>query len=528
MFTGEERRAEQKEEKEDKGMLVLELNRENIEYDVYSLVKAFYPEEQIAVLMPESREKTRAELAGKVNIRVEAGEEHAGLWIEGREYSWSAETHGIRRENFSGDETGSAAYARQVKLGFKCFLYETLCRETGKTLPWGNLIGIRPTKLAYGMLEEEKSREEILDFYRDVHQVSTQKAELALEIAERERKLLADIHYEEGYSLYIGIPFCPTTCLYCSFTSYPIGGYRKQTDSYLDCLIKELEAVSVLCRERILDSVYIGGGTPTTLEPGQLDRLLTSLKELFDFETVKEFTVEAGRADSITEEKLRVLYRHGVSRISVNPQTMKQETLDIIGRRATVGQVKEAYALARKVGFDNINMDLILGLPGELEEDVQRTMDSVAALAPDSLTVHSLAIKRASRLNQWIQENGVRMLHNTDETMKIAAEGAKRLGLVPYYLYRQKNMSGNFENVGYAREGKLGLYNILIMEEKQSIVACGAGSITKRVYPDGRIERCENVKDVALYIEKIDEMIERKQKLFAEDASFLLRSDKLS
>lgn len=498
-------------------MLVLELNRENIEYDVYSLVKAFYPEEQVAVLMPESRQKNREELVDKVNIRVELQEDQAKLWMEDRDYYWKADAHGILRQNFPAGEDGDAEYTRQVKLGFKCFLYDVLCQETGKTLPWGNLIGIRPTKIAYGMLEEGKSRQEILDFYREKHQVSTEKAELAFDIAERERQLLSGIHYEKGYSLYIGIPFCPTTCLYCSFTSYPIGGYRKQVDSYLDCLIRELEAVSELCQGRILDSVYIGGGTPTTLEPEQLDRLLARLKELFDFETVKEFTVEAGRADSITEEKLRVLYRHGVTRISVNPQTMKQETLDIIGRRASVAQVEEAYALARKVGFDNINMDLILGLPGELEEDVQRTVDRVVELAPDSLTVHSLAIKRASRLNQWIQENGVAMLHNTDETMEIAAEGAKRLGLVPYYLYRQKNMSGNFENVGYARKGRLGLYNILIMEEKQTIVACGAGSITKRVFPDGRIERCENVKDVKLYIEKIEEMIERKQKLFAEE-----------
>ena len=252
------------------------------------------------------------------------------------------------------------------------------------------------------------------------------------------------------------------------------------------------------------------------MEPEQLDRLLGSLKSLFDFSTVKEFTVEAGRADSITRDRLEVLRRHGVGRISVNPQTMNQETLDIIGRKASVAQVEEAYALARQVGFDNINMDLILGLPGETEEDVRHTIDRVTELAPDSLTVHSLAIKRASRLASWIQENGVSMLRNTDETMRIAAEGAERLDMKPYYLYRQKNMSGNFENVGYAKEGKFGLYNILIMEEVQTIVALGAGSITKRVYPDGRIERCENVKEVAQYIERIDEMIERKRRLFTD------------
>ena len=258
-----------------------------------------------------------------------------------------------------------------------------------------------------------------------------------------------------------------------------------------------------------MDSVYIGGGTPTTLEAEQLDRLITALKEKFDFSTVKEFTVEAGRADSITREKLEVLKKHQVDRISINPQTMKQETLQIIGRRHTVEQVVEAYKLAREIGFENINMDLILGLPGELEEDVQNTIDRVVELAPDSLTVHSLAIKRASKLSQWILEHGVKTLRNTDETMKIAAAGAKKLGMDPYYLYRQKNMSGNFENVGYAKPGKYGLYNILIMEEKQTIVALGAGSISKVVLPDGRIERCDNVKDVALYIEKIDEMLDR-------------------
>ena len=485
-------------------MLIVDLNKENFEYDVQALVKAFYPEEQVTVLTPETREDRRREMAGKARLKIEIKEDGAELVLDGESCSFRQE---IANRGF--------------KDGFKRFLYNVLSRATGKTLPWGNLTGIRPTKIAYGMLEQGRSDKYILEYYRQNHYVSQEKAELSLEIAKREKKLLSGIHYHGGYSLYIGIPFCPTTCLYCSFTSFPIAGYRELVDKYLDCLIREMELMAHGMKGQILDSVYIGGGTPTTLEPEQLDRLLTKLKSLFDFSTVQEFTVEAGRADSITEEKLKVLYAHGVSRISVNPQTMKQETLDVIGRRASVKQVEQAYALARKVGFDNINMDLILGLPGELEADVQHTVDRVVELAPDSLTVHSLAIKRASKLNQWIQENGSAMLHNTDETMAIAAEGARQLGLVPYYLYRQKNMSGNFENVGYAREGKLGLYNILIMEEVQTIVALGAGSITKKVSrraaDDGSesilIERCENVKEVTLYIEKIDEMIVRKQKL---------------
>ena len=503
-----------REEREGIGMLVIELDRENYEYDVQALVKAFFPEEQVEVLLPESRADKREKLSGEVKIRVAAGEKQVEVFI-------SPELCDRGRAEDSGSGTGDGRVAvfdggNACKEGFKEFFYCTLSRITGRELPWGMLTGIRPTKIAYGMLEEGKSRQEIAEHYRRKYFVSSKKAELATDIAERERRLLAGVHYEGGYSLYIGIPFCPTTCLYCSFTSYPIAGYRKKADAYLDCLLQEAKYVAERLRGKILDSVYVGGGTPTTLEPEQLDRLLSGLRELYDFGTVREFTVEAGRADSITEEKLKVLYRHGVTRISVNPQTMKQETLELIGRKASVEQVEEAYAMARKVGFDNINMDIILGLPGENPEDVQHTIDRLVELSPDSLTVHSLAVKRASGLSQWIQENGTSMLRNTDETMDIAAEGAAKLGMAPYYLYRQKNMSGNFENVGYAREGKLGLYNILIMEEKQTILALGAGSISKRVYLDGRIERCENVKDVALYIEKIDEMIERKRRLLTD------------
>ncbi len=478
--------------------MIVKLNEDTFEYDVHSIVKAFYAEEQVKVITPRSKDWGMLTPETEVSVAIEMQENGAILAVDGEKYEFSTENV-------------------PFKDAFKRFLYRSLSEHTKKTLPWGNLTGIRPTKIAYGLYEEGKIDEEIIDYYKEKHYVSEEKARLSLDIAKREKKLLETIHYEGGYSLYIGIPFCPTTCLYCSFTSFPIGGYRKVVDKYVDCLIQEMEFVADIYKDKILDTVYIGGGTPTTLEPEQLDKLISRLKELFDFSTVKEFTVEAGRADSITEDKLKVLYAHGVSRISVNPQTMNQCTLDMIGRKATVDQVLEAYALARKVGFDNINMDLILGLPGEKEEDVQYTIDKVVELAPDSLTVHSLAIKRASKLSQWIIENGVSTLHNTDETMKIAAEGARKLQLVPYYLYRQKNMSGNFENVGYAAEGKLGIYNILIMEEKQTIVALGAGSITKRVFPDGRIERADNVKDVNLYIEKIEEMIERKRKLLNEE-----------
>ncbi len=496
-------------------MLTIQLNRANFEYDVNSLVRAFYPGETVAVLTPEStphrrehtaQEQKRRQQEGEslLAVAVELSDEGAVLRLGGRVYEW--------RYKASGAERDELEYKHECKR----FLYRSLCDHTGRELPWGSLTGIRPTKIAYGMLEQGRSGQEILEVFENHYQVSHEKALLGLEIAGREREILRDVHTGQGYSLYIGIPFCPTTCLYCSFTSYPIAGYRRMTDAYVDCLIKEMEYVSKRMAGSVPDSVYIGGGTPTTLEPEQLDRLLSALRERFDLDAVKEFTVEAGRADSITKDKLAVLARHGVGRISVNPQTMKQETLDIIGRRASVDQVIAAFRLAREAGFTNINMDLILGLPGETEADVQRTIDRVAELAPDSLTVHSLAVKRASRLGAWIQENGIEALKNTDKTMAIAAEGARRMGMEPYYLYRQKNMSGNFENVGYAKPGKYGLYNILIMEEVQTIVALGAGSITKVVWPDGRIERCDNVKDVGLYIDRLSEMLARKEALLAE------------
>ena len=491
-------------------MLVITLNKTIYEYDIHSIVKAFFPEKTVKVVTPDTDREKAVELAGAAEAlqgSVEFADSLVMFCLAGQSYDW----------NWMEElPAGTEAFSQEYKDAFKGFLYQCLCEYTGKTLPWGNMTGIRPTKIAMSLLLEGKSHEEIMAYYQDKHYVSEEKARLSIDIAERERKLLSTLHYEDGYSLYIGIPFCPTTCLYCSFTSYPIAAHKKRVEQYIDCLIKEMDYVREVYKDKILDTVYIGGGTPTTLEADQLDRLITALKERFDFNTVQEFTVEAGRADSITREKLEVLYRHGVDRISVNPQTMNHCTLDTIGRRHTVEQVMEAYQMARETGFTNINMDLILGLPGEDVAEVTHTIEEVQKLNPDSLTVHSLAIKRASRLAQWIQSHGISCIHNTDETMSIAVEGARSMDMKPYYLYRQKNMSGNFENVGYAREGKFGIYNILIMEELQTIVALGAGSITKLVCPDGRIERCDNVKDVELYINQIDEMIERKRSLLSE------------
>ena len=484
-------------------MIIVKCNKNEYAYDVHSLVKAFYPAEEVKVF--EEGEKSLSSDGHLPELFIFFTEDKIEVTI-----SENGEEKAKQDTILNGDEE-RAAY----KNALKHLLYSILSGYTGKELPWGNLTGIRPTKIPYSMLENGKDKDEIVAYMKEMYNCSDKKAMLAYDIAKREREILSQIHYEQGYSLYIGIPFCPTTCLYCSFTSYSIASCRNKVDAYLSALEKEIDYVAEAFKDKTMDSLYIGGGTPTTLEAEQLDRLLSYVAKKLDLSTVLEYTVEAGRADSITRAKLEVLKKHGVTRISVNPQTMKEETLKLIGRRHTVEQVKEAFALAREIGFDNINMDLILGLPNENKEDVEETLRQVKELNPDSLTVHSLAIKRASKMSQWIQEKGIQCLNNTDETMESSAKTAKEMDMEPYYLYRQKNMSGNFENVGYAREGKYGIYNILIMEEMQSIVALGAGTVSKNVMGEGRIERCDNVKDVDLYIAQIDEMIERKRKLYS-------------
>lgn len=479
-------------------MITVFINKPQFEYDIHSLVKAFYPGEDVKVEYIEKDNRCIC-LTENADIRIGFEEEEIVMELADKILSVS-HSRGSERP--------------VLKNRLKQLIYKGLSSYLGKDLPWGTLTGIRPTKIPMQMLTEGIKEEQILKDMKETYYISGEKGSLAIDIAKRERRLLSSLHYKDGYSLYIGIPFCPTTCLYCSFTSYPIAAWKDRVCHYLEALEREMAYVSEEYKNKILDTVYIGGGTPTTLKPEELDRLLSLIERYFDLRGVQEYTAEAGRADSITRDKLKVLKKHKITRISVNPQTMKAETLKIIGRRHTPEQVKEVFALAREEGFDNINMDIILGLPGEEKEDVIYTLEEIKKLKPDSLTVHSLAVKRASELNRWIEEHGISSLHNTDEIMRLAAQAAEDMGMKPYYLYRQKNMSGNFENVGYAQPGKEGIYNILIMEEVQTIAALGAGSISKVVYPDGRIERADSVKDAALYIERIDEMIERKRRLF--------------
>lgn len=477
-------------------MISVLINTAKFEYDIHSLVKAFFPKEDVKVVTEDSDPSLEE---GTV-YRVHYGETEFSFY----EGDTLLGTEPVKPDADRIDE----------KNAVKRLVYRALSARTGRTLVWGDLTGIRPTKIPRKMLDEGKSEAEILSYMKDTYLVGDEKSALALDIAKREREILKPLR-DKGYSIYIGIPFCPTTCLYCSFTSNPIAMWRDRVSEYLNALKKEIDFTAHARAGQIIDTVYIGGGTPTTLSAEELDELLSYMEERLDLRNLLEFTVEAGRADSITVDKLAVLHRHRVTRISVNPQTMNQKTLDLIGRRHTVEDVVRAFNDARTVGFDNINMDIILGLPGEDTAEVTHTIDEIVKLRPDSLTVHSLAIKRGSRLYEWILNQGYATMVNTDATMAIAAEGAERLDMKPYYLYRQKNMAGNFENTGYAREGAYGIYNILIMEELEPIVAMGPGSVSKVITREGRLVRSDNVKDVAEYIARIDEMLDRKKELFS-------------
>lgn len=472
-------------------MINIFLKEEFYAYDAFHIAKAFFPDEEI---------KQHIVCDGKVLLQMKK-EEEILLELE--------------------EALGNTKKEKKSFVNKK--IYKELYKYTGKELAWGLLTGVRPTKLAMKKVEEGCTDEETVQWFQEQYMVTEKKAKLGVEIAKREKALLEQLDYENGYSLYVGIPFCPSICSYCSFSSYPLQEWTNQVDRYLDALCKEISFVGEVSKEKKLNTVYIGGGTPTTLEADQLDRLLTHMEETFSYEELKEFTVEAGRPDSITREKLEVLRKHQISRISVNPQTMQQKTLDVIGRKHTVQDVIDIFHMARELGFENINMDLIAGLTGENLSDMKDTLERVKELEPDSLTVHSLAIKRAARLGKT---EGYREQLSTAEELsqmiELAADYAKEMDLVPYYLYRQKNIAGNFENVGYAKVDKAGIYNILIMEEKQSIIAVGAGASTKIVLPKGKeipdkktgelknIVRVENVKDVTEYMARIDEMIERK------------------
>ncbi len=452
-----------------------------------------------------------------------------GAWAEPKRFRFTlGETDGRYVCRFTGDgrtETLSVPIPEDEDARLKALhrkraarrlckqtLY-ALCRAlTGIHPPWGSMTGVRPTHLLYEAMAEGLTAEEAAARVMRTFDLTAEKAALLTEIAQVQSLLPPPD--DRWMDVYVGIPFCATRCAYCSFSSGEIGR-GTLVEPYLTALFHEMEEGAALLKAsgRTLRAVYVGGGTPTALSEGQVARLLTQLMRCFP--DALEYTVEAGRPDSVTPGKLRAIHDAGVKRISINPQTMNDRTLAVIGRAHTAAQVEEAYAMARAADIHHINMDVIAGLPGENEADFARTMDAALRLRPESLTVHTLAIKRSSRLHL---ENAP--LPDGETAAGMVRQGlqtARALGMRPYYLYRQKYMAGNQENVGYALPGHACQYNVDIMEETTHILAMGAGGISKRVYPEeGRIGRAPNVSNIEQYIERVDEMLARKRALFLD------------
>ncbi len=390
-------------------------------------------------------------------------------------------------------------------------IYRDLSGYTGKSPKWGILTGIRPVKLAGELLDRGEDPEQVL---KDLYLVDASKAALVRDILDYQREK-AGKPGPKSLSVYIGIPFCPTRCLYCSFTSNQIE--QEQMEPYLNALCKEISYAGTAAKAAgyNVETLYFGGGTPTSLSANQLDMLLTKVSDAFALGGVREYTVEAGRPDTITEDKLQVLFDHGVDRISINPQSMKQKTLDLIGRRHTVEDVYKAFELAWKTGIEVINTDLIAGLPEETVDDFKESLEEIIRLGAGNITLHTLAVKRASKLKELDENFNYRDEELRENMLVWAHERLKDCGYRPYYLYRQKHTSGNTENTGFCKDDRPGLYNIRIMEEAQSNLALGAGGISKIYFPaENRLERVANVSNYEIYIDRIDDMIDRKRKGF--------------
>ena len=383
-----------------------------------------------------------------------------------------------------------------------------------KTIPWGTLVGIRPVKRVVNMLLAGKNDEEVLKILKEDYEVSDKKAELSLSIAKTELSVISDIP-ENAVSLYIDIPFCPSKCVYCSFASMPVSEMKDFIEPYLYALYDELDTIKKIIDELNLSiiSVYIGGGTPTSILSIELDNLLNKIHSTFDLTACREFTIEAGRPDTITRSKLEVMKKHGVDRISINPQSMNDKTLSVIGRKHSVEQIYNAYNLAREIGFKCINMDIIAGLPQETYEEFTNTVDKVIELTPENITVHTMSIKRAARLNQNGDFDSLPVNDTVDKMVDYAHLKLGENGYNPYYLYRQKNILGDLENTGFFKGNTEGLYNICMMEEVRTVISAGVGAVTKLVKGD-RIERIFNVKDVREYLNRAEEMRKRKDYIY--------------
>ena len=468
----------------------LYVKNHNFHFELENLTRLFFPNEKITVIRDSSEPQPPCiytEVSDKITISVNIG-------------SFNKSETAVKKLTDDDNELVSAQ-----------LLYKLLCDFTGLTQPWGILTGVRPVKLLRRLAEESSEEQAVKKFEKDFF-VSNEKIALSRETEHNERKIL-ELSKPESSSLYVGIPFCPSRCSYCSFVMASIERAEKLIEPYTKLLCEEVKLTAEIANKfgLRLETVYFGGGTPTTLSAEQLDTVLGTVNNSFDMSTCREFTVEAGRPDTIDIAKLFALKENKVDRISINPQTVNDEVLKTIGRKHTAQQFFDAFELARKCGFDNINTDLIAGLPTDTPESFKNSLDSIVRLNAECITVHTLCMKRASRLTT----EGVTLdLQQARDAREMLAYTQNILGqneYIPYYMYRQSRMVGNLENVGWSKKGFESLYNVYVMDETHTILACGSGGVTKlkRNNPD-YLERIFNFKYPYEYIDRFDELIQRK------------------
>ena len=468
----------------------LYVKNHNFHFELENLTRLFFPNEKITVIRDFSEPQPPyiyTEVSDKITISVNIG-------------SFNKSETAVKKLTDDDNELVSAQ-----------LLYKLLCDFTGLTQPWGILTGVRPVKLLRRLAEESNEEQAVKKFEKDFF-VSNEKTALSRETEHNERKIL-ELSKPESFSLYVGIPFCPSRCSYCSFVMASIERAEKLIEPYTKLLCEEIKRTAEIANKLglRLETVYFGGGTPTTLSAEQLDTVLKTVNNSFDMSTCREFTVEAGRPDTIDIAKLFALKENKVDRISINPQTTNDEVLKTIGRKHTAQQFFDAFELARKCGFDNINTDLIAGLPTDTPESFKNSLDSIVRLNAECITVHTLCMKRASRLTT----EGVTLdLQQARDAREMLAYTQNVLGqneYIPYYMYRQSRMVGNLENVGWSKKGFESLYNVYVMDETHTILACGSGGVTKlkRNNPD-YLERIFNFKYPYEYIDRFDELIQRK------------------
>jgi len=454
--------------------------------EAFELTRLFYPGEEFGEL--------EAGVQDSDALFVLPDDAGVTFRLRGREEHYDRTDLGLNDKNF-----------------YKANLYRFLSKITGKELPWGAVTGIRPVRLATTGLMAGHTAEQVLDDLMNIYCLSKEKAALSLLIAKNQMPYLKPELFDK-VSLYIGIPYCPSVCSYCSFGSLPVGGREQQLNSYVDTLCEELKRVSPILRQKKKDihTIYIGGGTPSVLNAEQIEKIFFTLDTWYDTDRVEEITFEAGRPDTITAEKLRTLREVGVNRLSLNPQTMQNRTLSAVGRLHTAEDIINCYAMIKEHGDFQINMDLILGLPGETVDDVKDTLRKVNLLNPDNVTVHSLYKKRAAALEGPQTDTDV-----AKEMMDVALKANLDKGRTPYYLYRQKQITANLENIGFAKPGTFCEYNIQMMEERQQTIAFGAGASSKLIdRPTGLTTRLHNYKDPALYLRDFEKLMDNKlQKL---------------